>query len=192
MLAVKPLATIEDVQRLGVDVSNTDLVGFLLEAVSDGVRAAAGTPITRAEVSLVREGTWDQDLLLPGAPIRAVHEVLIEGRPVSDWRLRGNRLWRNQGWVGEQVDVQVRYEYGLDEAPADIVKLVATLVAAGVNEAADGPASTRGLAYVSVDDYREGYRQGEAEVVDLTEVPERTRQWLQARFSGGAAVIGSL
>lgn len=189
---MEPLATIEDVRRLGVDVSDKDLVDFLLEAVSDGVRDAAGTPITRTEVELVREGTWDQDLLLPGSPIRAVHEVKIDDEPVTDWRLRGNRIWRNKGWVGDFVDITVRYDHGLDQTPKDIVKLVATLVAAGINEAADGVASTRGLAYVSIDDYREGYRQGDAEVVDLTEVPERTRQWLRNRFVGGVSVTGSL
>lgn len=71
------------------------------------------------------------------------------------------------------------------------MKLVATFVAAGINEAAVGVASNRNLAYTSIDDWREGYRQGDNEVVDLTEIPERTRRMLRERFSGSSDVTGS-
>lgn len=189
---MEPLATKEDLQALGVDVTNAALVDFLLESVSAGVRAAAGTPITTVEATVVREGSWDQDLLLPGSPIRKVTEVLLDGVPVTDWRLRQNRLWRSQGWADSRSEVEVTYTYGLDEPPKDIVKLVCTLVAAGVNEAAEGLGKDRKLAYLSIDDYREGYRQGDNEIVDLTELPDRTKAWLRERFSGGASVTRSL
>ena len=186
------LATVFDVQRLGVDVSDTELVGFLLESVSDSVRDAAGHPITEVETTIVREGSWDQNILLPGSPIRAVSEVLLDGVPVTDWRLRNNRLWRAQGWSDSRSEVEITYTYGYAAVPADIVKLVATLVAAGVNEVAEGVGTDRNLAYLSIDDYREGYRQGDNEVVDLTEVPDRTKVWLKKRFSGDSFVTGSL
>ena len=189
---MEPLATSNDVSRLGVDVSDTDLVEFLLESVSDGVRAAAGCPITATEVTVSREGTWDQDILLPGSPIREVSEVLLDGELITDWKLRAGRLWRSQGWGDSRSDVTVTYVYGIGKVPADIVKLVATLVAASVNEAAEGVGANRTKAYVSIDDYREGYRQGDNEVVDLTEIPERTRVALRERFSGGVTVSRSL
>lgn len=189
---MEPLATIDDVLRLGVDVSDMDLVTFLLDSVSDAVRDAAGSPISLSEVTISREGTWDQDLLLPMGPIREVTEVLLDDELVGDWKLRAGRLWRSQGWGDSRSDVTVTYLWGVDRVPADIVKLVATLVAAGINEVANGVASTRGLAYLSIDDYREGYRQGDKEVVDLTEIPQRTRDMLRERFSGGVSVSRSL
>ena len=187
-----PLASIQDVRIFGVDITNTDLIDFLLESVSDGVRAAAGCPITATEVTVVREGSWDQNLLLPGSPIRQVSEVLMNGKPVTDWVLRQNRLWRSQGWSDSRSTIEVTYTYGLDEPPRDIVKLVATLVAAGVNEAANGLGTDRNLAYMSIDDYREGYKQGDNEIVDLTELPARSKAWLRERFSGAASVSRSL
>ena len=186
-----PLATPEDVERLGVDINDISLVAFLLESVSDAVRDAAGTPITVVEVELVLPGQWDQSILLPGAPIQAVSEVALNGDPVTDWKLRGNRLWRPQGWGAAGDDISITYTYGVATPPKDIVKLVATFVAAGINEAAVGVASNRNLAYTSIDDWREGYRQGDNEVVDLTEIPERTRRMLRERFSGSSDVTGS-
>lgn len=189
---MEPLATVEDVARLGVDTSDAELIKMLLESVSSAVRDAAGSSITVTERSLVREGTYDQTLLLPGAPIREVKEVLIDDEPVNDYLLRDQRLWRSQGWGGQQFTVTVTYTAGLDKPPADIVKLVATLVAAGVNEMRAGVGSRRGIAYARVDDAQEGYTQGSEEIVDLTELPERTKAALAERFSGSVFVSRSL
>lgn len=189
---MEPLAKAEDIAKLGVDVSNTDRVNFLLDSVSSSVREAAGTPITIAEATIIREGTWDQNLLLPGAPIRAISEVLLDGKPLTDWRLRQNRLWRSQGWTDSRSEVEITYTYGLDKPPADIVKLVATFVAAGLNEAEDGVGSRRGLSSVRIDDASESYTRGDDEIVDLTELPQRVKDSLAERFSGSAFVSRSL
>lgn len=189
---MEPLATKGDLKILGVDDTNPDLLDFLLESVSAGVRAAAGTPITTVEVTILREGSWDQDILLPGSPIREVTEVLLDGESITDWKQRAGRLWRSQGWGDSRSDVTVTYTYGLDTVPQDIVKLVCTHVAAGVHEAADGIGKDRKLAYMSIDDYREGYRQGDNEIVDLTELTDRTKRWLRQRFAGSSFVTRSL
>ncbi len=186
------LADLRDVAALGVDVSDAQFVHFLLSSVSDAVRDAAESPITVTTVTITVPGTKEQFVALPGSPIRSVDTVLLDGVSVGDYKLRDGKLWRPAGWVGQHADVEVTYTFGLDEPPADIRKLVATLVAAGVNERADGVASKRGLAYTRIDDYQEGYRQGSDEVVDLTELPERTRKALRTRFAaGGAYVTGS-
>jgi hypothetical protein len=186
-----PLATPEDVAKLGVDTSDTELVAFLLDSVSSAVRDAAGGPITSMTSTVTYPGTREQFLPLVGSPIRSVDRVVLDGRdlPDDDWLLRDTRLWRAQGWIGQHKNVDVTYTFGLDTVPADIVKLVATLVAAGINEAADGVASKRNLAYMRIDDYQEGYLQGDNEVVDLTEIPQRTKDALRKRFSAGAAYV---
>ncbi len=188
-----PLATPADVAKLGVDTSDAELTAFLLDSVSTAVRDAAGSPIVKTTVTVTLPGTREQFLPLAGSPIRGVDTVTLDGAVVSDWKLRDNRLWRAEGWREQHVDVEVTYSFGLDTVPADIVKLVATLVAAGINESVDGGAgSRRGLAYARIDDFQEGYLQGDAEVVDLTEIPQRTKDALRKRFSaGGAYVTGS-
>lgn len=195
-----PLATPADVAKLGVDTSDAELTAFLLDSVSTAVREAAGSPITKTTVEVTLPGTMEQFLPLPGTPIRSVDLVKLDGSVIpedsgtalSGFKLRDNRLWRPQGWIGQHKDVEVTYSFGLDEVPADIVKLVATLVAAGINESAEGVGVNRGKAYARIDDYQAGFLQGDAEVVDLTEIPQRTRDALRKRFSaGGAYVTGS-
>lgn len=191
---MEPLATPDDVAKLGVDTSNAELVAFLLDSVSTAVRDAAGGPITTTTATVTYPGTMEQYLPLVGSPIRSVSLVVLDGRtlPDDDYKLRDGRLWRAQGWIGQHKDVDVTYTFGLDDVPADIVKLVATFVAAGINEAAQGVGERRGLSYARIDDFQEGYLQGDAEVVDLTEIPQRTKDALRKRFSaGGAYVTGS-
>lgn len=188
---MEPLATPEDVARFGVDTSNVDLTSSLLDSVSSAVRDAAGGPITKTTVTVTLPGTQEQFLPLLGSPIRSVDRVVVGGSeiPLTHVKLRDGKLWHAQGWRGQHVDVEVTYTFGFDETPKDIVKLVATLVAAGINEAAQGVGERRGLSYVRIDDYQEGYTQGDSEVLDLTEIPQRTKDALRARFSAGSAYV---
>lgn len=189
---MEPLATVEDVQRLGAPVDDTGKVLELIESVSSAVREAAGSSITVSDVTVVREGTWDQHLLLPTLVVREVVDVKLDGQSISDWRLRGNRLYRSRGWGNSDVDVEITYTQGLDVPPPDISTLVASFVAAGLHGASEGVGTTRGLSSVGVDDARETYTRGEDEIVDPTELPERVKNSLAARFSGGASVSRSL
>ena len=185
-----PLAYVTDVQALGIDVSNAALVQSLIDSVSAEVREAAGCPITVTESTIVLSGVREQFIALPGGPIRSVSTVTLDGTAVTDYKIRDNRLWRLAGWGDIDEDVVVTYTHGFDSPPADITRLVCLMVAAGVNAAADGFAGHRGLAYMSVDDYREGYQQGDAENVDPTSLPDRTRRALRERFGAGAHVTG--
>lgn len=193
-MALAPLATVDDMGTYcpGVDTSNTALVNGLLASVSAAVREAAGVTISSTTSTVTVTGSTDRWLRLPGGPVTAVSAVEIDGVAVTDYKLRDGMLWRASGWSGpcEPADIDVTYTQGYDPVPADIVRLVCLLTAAGITQDADGY-GTRGMAYTSVDDYREGYRQGEDEVVDHTELPERTRADLAARFGGGAFVTGS-
>ena len=189
---MEPLATVEDLEAYGFDTSDQALVGALLSAVSAAVREAAGTAISVVDTTVSIPGTQEQFLKLPGAPVREVREVKIDGTGVTDWKLRGNRLWRPSGWYGQHCDVEVEFAFGLDPVPADIVKLVAMFVGVGLSAAAsdEGLVRDRAMAYESIDDYRYGLRQGDDEIVDQTELPERVKRSLHARFSGAASVTG--
>lgn len=199
-MALEPLATVADLAALGIDTDDADLVDSLLISVSAAVREAAGVPIIRtaSTVSLATEAS--RRIELPGAPIRSVTAVSLDGAPLTegvDYVVRSGCLWRlGQPWHRHDEvpsELTVTYEHGFDEVPADIVRTVCLYVAAGINAAKDGFEGHRGLQYMSIDDYREGYLSGTDEVVDPAELTERTKADLRARFGGsGPLVIGSV
>lgn len=193
-MALDPLATAADLTALGVDTTDGVRVASLLASVSAAVRDAAGCTITSVTATVGGlQGSREQWFDIPGWAIRSVDEVLLNGVEVTDYRFIGGKLWRQSGWQPGRApsEVEITYTQGLDNAPADIVKLVCTLVAAGLHEASEGMGETRGLTSTRVDDYAESYARGEDEVVDLTELPERTKESLAKRFGGGVAVIGT-
>lgn len=189
---MEPLATIEDLDAYGFDTTNQALADALLAAVSAAVRDAAGTPISVVDTTVTLAGTREQFIRLPGAPVREVRTVSLDGKPVDDFKLRGDRLWRPAGWTGQHADVEVDFTFGLDPVPADIVKLVCMFVGVGLTAAAsdEGLVRDRAMAYESIDDYRYGLRQGDDEIVDQTDLPARVKRALHERFSGAADVTG--
>lgn len=194
MTLLAPLATVADLTARNFDTTDTALVDALLASVSAAVRDAAGCPISTVEVTETLPGTREQFLPLSVGPVRAVTSVEVEGVPVTDWKLRDNRLWRSHGWRGQHRDVEVTYTAGFDPVPADIVNLVCTFVGAGLiaaaNDATGAMVRDRALSYERVDDYQYGLRSGEEEVIDPTELPERVKASLRQRFGGAAHVIG--
>lgn len=191
MPSLPPLAYAADLTAWGVPTTSTAMVAALLDSVSEEVREAAGVPITLTTSTITIPGTWEQYLPLPGGPVRSVDAVSIDGTAVTDSLLRDGRLWRSAGWHDQSVDVEVTYTHGLDETPADIVRLVCMMVAAGLKAAEEGFGSRRGLAYERIDDYQAGYAQGDAEVIDPAALPQRVKDSLRRRFGGGVYVTGS-
>ena len=191
MATLEPLATIDDLTKLSLPVEPRSLAGALLESVSSAVREAAGCPITRVSADINLAGTWEQFLSLPVGPVTAVTEVQVDGKPVSDWKLRDGRLWRAGGWGAQHRDISMTVTYGYATVPADIVTLVCSFVGAGMIASQDGDlVKDRSLAYTSIDDFREGYRTGDSEIVDVTELPARVKNSLRARFASQTYVNG--
>ena len=191
MAGLEPLASKTDLEARGLPTEPENLLKVLLESVSAAVREAAGVPISAVSATLTLAGTREQFLQLPVGPVATVDSVTIEGVPVTGWKLRDGRLWRPSGWGGQSRDVEVGLNYGYRKVPADIVQLVCSFVGAGMIAAQDGDlVRDRGVAYTSIDDFREGYRTGDSEIVDMTELPDRVKNSLRARFSGGAHVTG--
>lgn len=189
---MQPLATPDDLAAYGFAVPEGFLAHMLLESVSAAVREAAGSPISVSTSTATLAGTREQFLPLPAGPVREVASVLLDGAEVMDYKIRDQRLWRPAGWGAQHVDVEVTWTHGLEPVPADVVQLVCMLVGAGLNQAAQGELGPdRRIAYESIDDYRIGFRQGDAEVVDPTEIPDRVKASLRARFGGQAVVTES-
>jgi len=200
-MTLEPLATVADLAALNIDVSDGGLAESLLTSVSAAIREAAGTPISRT-TSTVRFATEaSRRIELPARPVVTVGTVLLDGQPlvagtdyvVRDghlWRL-GGRPWHDYGRVPRELEVT--FTHGYDPIPPDIVRTVCVYVAAGIAAAADGFEGHRGLQYRSIDDAREGFLSGADEIVDPTELTERTKAALRARFGGGRiGVIGAV
>lgn len=191
-MALDPLAVVADLEARGIDVTDAALVDALLASASAAIRDAAGASITSLTATVDVPGTVETWLPVPGWAVRSVDDVLIDGDAVSDWRLVAGRLWRSCGWgaVCAPSVVTITFTQGLTDAPADIVDLCCSLVAAGMAAAAEGYDPRRSMAYERIDDYQYGLRQGDDEIVSPMELPPRVRASLRSRFGSGVAVTG--
>jgi len=196
-VSVDSLATVDDLTNLGIEVTDANLAELLLASVSDEIRATAGVPITAVTSTISFPTEASRRIELPGHLPRDVENVRLDGVDLAedrDYVVRGGSLWR----VGcphwhkpgtPPSELTVTYTHGYDQVPADLVRMVCMYVAAGLNAARDGFSTPRGLQYVRIDDYSEGYATGDQEVVDPSALTERTKQHLRARFGGAAPVV---
>lgn len=195
-MALTPLAGMPDLLAHAPAGFSPDMSGALakLDAASDAVRDAAGSPITQTEstVRIVAAGcgSW---LDLPGKPVVSVSSVTIEGEPVTGWRLLGSRLYRAGEWAhGGPVEVQVTMVHGFAEAPADVVALVCDFAIAALLNESGARAGVTSQGY-SIDDYRENlaFDQGPHGTSSVIEIPAGTRAMLRQRFGAAAFVTGA-
>ncbi|PAN01008.1 hypothetical protein CJI59_13860 [Streptomyces sp. Alain-F2R5] len=197
-MALAPLATTADLEARGltVDASETAIVNVYLGVASAAVREAAGTAISRTTSTITLEGAPGQWLTLPGAPVESVQSVRIDGRTVSDWRLRSERLWRAAGWSPgcEPTDVEVGYTHGLLDVPEDIVDLVCRMTAAALvayrsEDGGEGLAADKEVTSERLGDWSVTYgSDGRITEMDL---PQYWRDRLAARFGTSVTALRS-
>lgn len=188
-MELAPLATAADLSARGITTGNIDRA---LEVASAVIRDAAGVPISRVTATVtVPAPVGDTLLSLPG-PISSIASVEVDGTPVTDYINAVNALWRSGGWASAPVPVKVTYTFGLGTVPADIVDLTCNLAKAWLDHVAAGGGSTAGLASVRVDDAAETYTAEGSAQVSPVYLPKATRDWLAARFGGGAVVVETL
>ena len=191
-MALAPLATVDDLEARGltVDPGEVGIVNVYLGVASAAVREAAGTAITRTTSTLTLEGVPGQRLTLPGPPIVSVDAVAVDGRTVTDWRLRSERLWRAAGWSGiEPSEVEVTYTHGLLSVPDDIIDLVCRAVAAALvayrsEDGGTGLAADKEITSERLGDWSVTYgADGRVTEMELTQA---WRDRLAARFGTSA------
>lgn len=188
------LATLADLESYGIDVTDEQAASSLLDSVSDAVRSAAGCPITLGEWTVDIPGEQSRKLDLPCRAVRSVSKVLVDGKPVDDWRLLGSSLYREEPWspFGRIPSVvTVTFTGGWEPIPADIVRLVCSYTAAGLHQLEDGgPGAHVGVSYERVDDAQVSYAQSDETQIDVTELPESTKRSLRNRFGANVTSIG--
>jgi len=188
---------VDDLEARGLTVEPEELsiVGVYLGVASAAVREAAGTAISRATSTLTLEGVPGQWLTLPGAPIVSVDSVSIDGRPVTDWRLRSERLWRASGWTGlAPSEVEVTQTHGLLAVPEDIVDLVCRMAASALvayrsEDGGTGLAVDKEVTSERLGDWAVTYG-ADGRITEM-ELPQHWRERLRARFGGGASLVAS-
>lgn len=188
------LATLADLESYGIDVTDEQAASSLLDSVSDAVRSAAGCLITFGEWTVDIPGEQSRKLDLPCRAVRSVSKVLVDGKPVDDWRLLGSSLYREEPWspFGRIPSVvTVTFTGGWKPIPADIVRLVCSYTAAGLHQLEDGgPGAHVGVSYERVDDAQVGYAPSNETQIDVTELPESTKRSLRNRFGANVTSIG--
>lgn len=174
-------------------------VDHLIASASSAITSAAGVPIIAATSTIEVLGMNEQFLNLPGAPVRRIDEVRLEGvvLDASTYKRDSTGIYRAQGWAcGRDLPiVEVTYFHGFDEVPADIQTLCASMVIAGLYAAREGGWELQNgrTSSIAIDDYREGLAtSGEGlEQVTPMDLPERARKSLRARFGGSAVVVNT-
>ncbi|MFH8797058.1 hypothetical protein [Streptomyces sp. NPDC017941] len=194
-MALDPLATVADLEARGLAVPAEEvaMVGVFLEEATAAVRDAAGVPISQTTSTVVLEGDGGQWLPLPGPPILVVSAVLLDGQPLTGWRLRSDRLWRAGGWSPGDgpSEVTVTQTHGLPAVPADLVGLVCRIAAAVLVHHRAQP-DGEGLAAKDVRSERIGdyaVTYGDSGRITEIELPDYLREQLAARFGGGATMV---
>lgn len=186
-MVLPTLAATADLSARGVDVTDSAKVTLALSVASSVVRDAAEAAISPITGTITVSAVPGRVLSLPTFAV-AVTGVTVDGDAVTDYRNLGNALWRRCGWSCEPVPVAVTGTFGLS-VPDDIVDLTCQLAIAWLDHDAAGGGSTAGLKSAGIDDATEGYTDEAAGQVSPVFVPESTRAWLRARFSGGVAVV---
>ena len=192
-MTLAPLATVDDLTRRGIPVTDVDFIDIALDAASAAVRDAAGSPISAIATTVAVEGGRGSWLGLPDM-VSEVESVQINGVDVEGYKIRGGRLWRDHGWYpGRGNDILVTATFGSYDVDEDVVDLICSLVAAALAEKAkEEPYNPeRGLTSEAIDDYRRGYAKGDDEIVNVYQLPRSTRDWLHERYAGQTFVVGS-
>ncbi|MGW3821721.1 hypothetical protein ACWEAF_05280 [Streptomyces sp. NPDC005071] len=172
-MALPPLATLADLTARGTPVDDANHAGIYLDVASSLIRTAAGHAISQTTATVALEGTCTTRLRLPGAPVTAVHSVVMDEVPVTDYRLSVGYLVHPAGWFGDSVEVT--YTYGLPAVPADIIDMVCRLTAQAL---ADDPAA-RAIRSERIGDYSVTYSDAETGTMSLS---DSQRNRIAARF----------
>lgn len=192
-MALPSLATVADLEARGVTVSTEEetIVTTFLAVASSTIRDAAGAPISETTSTITLEGSPGAWLHLPGKPVTAVSDVLIDGSAVPDYSLRSGSLWRLCGWQTGYgpSQVTVTYTHGLPNVPADIVDLTCRLAAVALSSQRSGSLETRPVVSERIGDYSATYAYDS--LFTESELPDYVRSRLAARFGNGATVVNS-
>lgn len=183
------LATIADLaaaMQTSVEDLDSDQADLALTLATAEVQAAVGGQrILSTTSSVVLPAPWDYWLHLPQWPVRSVSSVAIDGTTVTDWYLRGQRLYRAVGWAettNPPSQVAVTYAHGYADTDYGY-QLARRCVIALAKQQLINP---DGLQSVAIDDYRATYgaagtRGG---------MPETMRAALTAQYGAGAFLAG--
>jgi hypothetical protein len=149
-----------------LDVAKATL---LVEIATAIVQAATGRPAQRlvavSSETITLTGTVGSWLDLPQRPVTAVEAVELDGVAVilgaagsggSTYRLRGDRLWRGDGWqtyVGEPSEVEITYSHGYaaDDQRLQLARSAVLGLIRGAYDNAEGRTSVR------IDDFAAAY-----------------------------------
>ena len=158
------LATPADLASLLQQDLDASTANLLIECATAVVQDVAGGQriVEVAGETLNILGLTDSWLDLPQLPVTAVASVTLDGTALTsgilptNYKLRGNRLWRTCGWqcyVGQPSDVVVVYTHGYAVGSQEL-QLARNAV---LSLAKLGYTNPSGVSSESIDDYNVSY-----------------------------------
>lgn len=113
------------------DATRSAQAAIALDLASTAIRAWTRQTIDLVEDdTIVVDGVWETDLILPERPVVEVTGVTVDGVADTGWELVGSSLRRTVGgWGGPDVAVEVTYTHGWEMTP-DAVRSVCLQAAA--------------------------------------------------------------
>jgi hypothetical protein len=125
LVTATEVGTLLGIAPADLDVPKATLLAEIATAI---VQGETGRPAQRlvevVDDTATLTGTTDRWLDLPQRPVTAVASVTLDGVALvagaagsggATYRLRGDRLWRGDGWqtyVGEPSEVEIVYSHG--------------------------------------------------------------------------------
>lgn len=149
-------------QSSTVDASTAGLVLDLATGIVQGAALQRLILVEDDEIELL--GTTSAFLRLPERPVVEVTEVLLDGEAITDYEVRGDRLWREDGWQTEDTctpsEVGITYSHGLADGDQDLqlARSFTLALAAGAYTSPGGGA----IVTESIDDYSVRFAEGVA------------------------------
>lgn len=164
---------------------------MLVELATAKVQRAAGGQriVDVTDTAVIDVDPWERSIYLPlpQLPVRSVASVLIDGSPVTDWRLSKQMLRRTGGWVSSSTDatqVSVTYAHGYTAGSQWLQLGRAMTLSLGQL----GWANPTGVSAEQIDDYRVSYEDAERRMV----ITDAMRYAITEAYGAGAYVVSSL
>lgn len=163
---------------------------LLVNLATGKVQAASGQRLVDATSTFVLDvdifdfSPW---LTIPQRPLRSVGAVTIDGTAVTDWVLRGQRLWRLTGWNMSASAPSEVVVSGAEHGYLDGAQQLQLARDACLALAAAGWANPGGTASSeSIDDYRVVF----ADAASRMQVSAGMRDMLRDAYGAGVHVTG--
>ena len=172
------LATLLQLDYASLSAGQQATMAMLVEMATGLIQDVAGQRILQVtDTAVIDVMDWSVWLDLPQKPISSVATILLDGTAITDWAIRGQRLFRRVGWQTTWLlPAQAKVTYTHGYAPGSQYLQVGRLACLSLGQVGYGRPNPA-ITSEAIDDYRVTFAEAMARMVDsMTEfMQERIR-----------------